>query len=289
MNFTGVPEVDLNILLKLDLPDLLSTCRSNVYLWSLCSDDYLWLLKSRNDYPQLTSLKKYFLTWREFYMNVTTNAVYYLLGPVPSVNNNIQQAYGKLIDLLTERVPDFEFPPIEHSGELEMILQGMNLGLGEVNLYVTFVDRSVSLEDPDALLFSLTEKKIRPRLGEYPKFRTKGIFISSIDDENFTVERLSSQGIFGRRTVIMPMNRDSMNLQRVSRGIYVKKTIPLLIFSKGDQGYLIAAIPDEYYDMLEFEGDERELWATFNSVRELLPEIYDRLEWEPLENLVNYN
>lgn len=289
MNFTGLPEVDLNILLKLDLPDLLSTCRSSLYLSSLCSDDYLWLQKSREDYPQFLHLKKYFSTWREFYINVTTNAIYYLDGPISYASNNIECAYRKLIETLNERVPDFEFPPIEHSGELEMILQGMNLGLGDVGLYLVFIDRSVGYTDPDALLFSLIEKKIKPRLQDYPQLRTKGTFIPRLDDENFIVERLTSQGIFGRRTIIMPINREPIVLDQVTRGIYVKKTMPLVVVSKFTWDYMIAPIPDQYYSQLEFEGNERELWATLDSIKELLPQIYDRLEWEPLENLVNYN
>ena len=50
MAFTGVRDTDILTLLNLDYSSLLSACRVNVYLNSICQDDYFWRLKVERDF-----------------------------------------------------------------------------------------------------------------------------------------------------------------------------------------------------------------------------------------------
>jgi hypothetical protein len=65
---TGVPDVDIGILLRLDYDDLIKTCTTNKYAASLCADDRLWIQKTTLSYgDQITAAKPADVGWREYY------------------------------------------------------------------------------------------------------------------------------------------------------------------------------------------------------------------------------
>ena len=46
MSFTEVQDTDRLVLVQLDYPSLLNACQVDVYMNSICRDDYFWMVKS---------------------------------------------------------------------------------------------------------------------------------------------------------------------------------------------------------------------------------------------------
>lgn len=83
------PEINLQVLLNLDYPSLLSVCRLNVSTNLMCRDDYLWQLKLQQDFPGLAQYKPAQLSWRQQY-----DSLYFL----PSMTEAIR--HGRLDQII---------------------------------------------------------------------------------------------------------------------------------------------------------------------------------------------
>lgn len=71
MSLTGVPEVDFQLLLQMALPELFRICQTNLYLNSICNDDYFWQMKVDHDYgADVASLKHTLETYKEQYLRI---------------------------------------------------------------------------------------------------------------------------------------------------------------------------------------------------------------------------
>lgn len=75
MSFGDIPEVDINILLRLNDQDLFNTCQTNVYFSQVCRDPYFWRERIRvyiddkytDDKPEGISWRNWYLFWRNNY------------------------------------------------------------------------------------------------------------------------------------------------------------------------------------------------------------------------------
>lgn len=69
---TGNKDVDVDILFKLDYPDIVKLCRVNKYANSLCNSETLWKKKALQDFPEDTNsddplLDYDIVSWKELY------------------------------------------------------------------------------------------------------------------------------------------------------------------------------------------------------------------------------
>jgi hypothetical protein len=65
MNFTGIPEVDINILDNLSDKELSSACQLNRYVSTLCNRDDLW--QTRIEHTFGLQNKSENITWKDYY------------------------------------------------------------------------------------------------------------------------------------------------------------------------------------------------------------------------------
>jgi len=71
MSLTSVPELDFEILLNMDLPELLNMCQSNLYLNSICNNDYFWQMKVAQDYgEEIVTMKPAHETYQGQYVRI---------------------------------------------------------------------------------------------------------------------------------------------------------------------------------------------------------------------------
>lgn len=71
MSLTGIPEVDFQTLLNLDLISLQQVCQTNRYIQNICQDDYFWYLKVQHDFGDLVDYKPVNITYRQQYQTLS--------------------------------------------------------------------------------------------------------------------------------------------------------------------------------------------------------------------------
>lgn len=62
-----LPELNLKVLLKLSLPEILSFCRTSKEYQKLCEDEHFWKQKLELEYPGSSQFKRPGVTYREMY------------------------------------------------------------------------------------------------------------------------------------------------------------------------------------------------------------------------------
>lgn len=72
--FTGIKDLDQELMLRMDDREFIKTCTLNKYFSEICKDDYLFKRKLEFSYPNimtLESLQKYKEgSWKQYYANV---------------------------------------------------------------------------------------------------------------------------------------------------------------------------------------------------------------------------
>ena len=154
MNPFNVPELTLQIFLTLDYPTLLSFCQTSLEIRALCSDDYFWRLKVRQDFG-VTQYKPQGMSHQEQY-----RTLYYLpslddairTGRLDQVALHLSRGYvptpqqvnlagtPELLDYFAERgyLPDEEaYIPAVQYGRIDVMDWLWNHGLQPDDLTIT--------------------------------------------------------------------------------------------------------------------------------------------------------
>lgn len=75
VSMTGVPEIDINILLQLDDESLTHVCQVDEYIRTLCNGDDLWRRRLEMNYPRvLQYIKQYInpnISLKDIYINIS--------------------------------------------------------------------------------------------------------------------------------------------------------------------------------------------------------------------------
>lgn len=67
VSLTGIPELDYQLLLSMEYPELLNTCQTNSYYRQICKDENLWKEKLNRDYPGMIEIGLPDESYREQY------------------------------------------------------------------------------------------------------------------------------------------------------------------------------------------------------------------------------
>lgn len=96
MAFIGIPEVDINTLLRLPDKDLFNACQTNIYATQLCGDDYFWRRRISLYVDDKYIDKPEDISWRDWYFFWRNNY------PDPIGNRLNLDPYQAMIRIITE-------------------------------------------------------------------------------------------------------------------------------------------------------------------------------------------
>lgn len=152
-------ERQIDILLDLNDKNLSHMCRVDRSTHSICEDDYFWHLRTERyfDLDLFLHLRKYFTSWKNFYLTLSKDTVYLVRdGPFIRIANNINVAFELFKSMLGKTAKDINIEDAEI--ELEKYIEQYPRWYGESNatqIYIMMVGIEVPLGDPDFLLLSL--------------------------------------------------------------------------------------------------------------------------------------
>jgi len=286
-------ELDFQILLQLTDEELQNMCQTNSYLNTICRDDYFWQLRSEKYLWQFLHLRELFSSWFEFYHEIFYNSLYLVFYAEDSyLYTSIQAAYSEL----ASNVP---IPKLEDADQL------VNVDfVPEVPFEIYFLinNHPVHVKDSRYLLLSLSDEIfVKPNLFLYPLLKSKHnfTFAMNIFEDNWpslpstilrlnrptqeTFEKLaeSATSLFNGYFEIPNVNSQDIGaiFWHLYDNAFAVADKPVIFIDKIDREFKAAFLPESYHQSIAYTNPR--------ILREMYPEIKDKLFWQPLDLLWN--
>src|SRR5665648_57381 len=296
----GLPELDYEVLMRMDDVTVARTCQTVPYVRDLCANDEFWHSKVLAKYPDVVNLRSRYPSWRDLYIAASHRG--YLLvwprGGYLGIYNNIQAAYQQYkgdMQRLGKDVPDLEqlqeAPGVSNSGSsghIYLVRAGEEFPLEDSNhllLSATYVDPGIArlptfypstfvlykLETPQVIGVAPLTADVLTRIAEYERRE-------NLSNESFTI--MNSDGSFRRYFNYSP-----------ETNVFLNADLPTVIIDGNTNR--IGVLLDQNYGYLKIypviDHNNRVHYApSRKSITDLFTLNPQAFRWEPLSNVSNY-